>query len=77
MLFTKLREEIYRVEFDNGSLAGEIMMDSDGFFYFWPRSGPGFWTGHHLMQIARKLDALNESHKQKLDKFFNENNPNS
>lgn len=59
---------IYDCIYPNSVKLGEMMMEVDGYYYFWPDlSRGGFWPSHILHDIARKLDALNEAWDQRLN----------
>jgi hypothetical protein len=47
--------------YSNGINLGEVLLDIDGYFYFWPNiSIGGAWTSPLLREIADKLDEMNK-----------------
>ena len=47
-----------------------IYQEIDGFYVFGCQQGGGFLTSYHLRNIANRLDELNESWQQEIDKYF-------
>lgn len=51
-----------KVLYENGVHLGDVVMDVDGYRYFWPdMSRGGHWGAHVLREIADLLDELNEA----------------
>lgn len=39
---------------------GQLCVEVDGYYYYWPTTRGGFVDAHFLRQIADKLDELNK-----------------
>jgi hypothetical protein len=48
---------------------GFIMQEVDGFYYYYPPCKQGFFPSGVLMDIARKLEALNEAWNIRLNEL--------
>ena len=68
-----------RVLTPNNTVVGFLIMDVDGYFYFWP-SNEGCWSAHMMRTIANKLDEVNKKWDDHITEYFsnkensNENN---
>jgi len=49
---------------------GSLVMDVDGYFYFWPIDNNGAWSSYHLREVANKLDEINKEWHQQVEKEF-------
>jgi len=49
----------YNLTFHNGVHMGELLMDVDGFYKYWPVQRAGYWDAPPLRAIADLLDHLN------------------
>jgi len=49
---------------------GSLVMDVDGYFYFWPVDNNGAWSSYHLREVANKLDEINKEWHQQVEKEF-------
>lgn len=45
---------------DNGVKAGEILLDVDGDWKFWPEDRGGYWPTHGLIGVAMHVIAIND-----------------
>jgi hypothetical protein len=77
MIYTKINNSHYQVNHTNNVLMGDIMMDNDGFFYFWPDLKGGFWEAYILLELGNKLNELNKPWEDEVNKYFDnlEENP--
>lgn len=51
----------------NNKLLGKFIQEVDGFFYFFPEKCHGFWTEYALLEIGKKLKAINRPWVDKLE----------
>lgn len=52
-------------------LLGFFDMDVDGYYYFmYGNNSKGYWSAHHLRNIADKIDELNKPLDDKIRQFF-------
>lgn len=49
----------YKVFFNTNYL-GDLVMDVDGYFYYWPSIEKGAWSSYSMRMIADKMDELNK-----------------
>ena len=70
MTFEQLDKQRYRVIYDNGVIIGDLDMDGDGYFYFWPERLNGAWEAHVLRAIADKLDEINKPWDEEIARAF-------
>ena len=56
----KIRQDTYKVDYENGVELGYILVKEDGFYDFWPEPKGGYWPAYILHEIANKLDELNK-----------------
>lgn len=60
MVIFKKFGTIYKVYYENGVYLGDIYMEIDGDFVFWPDyQKKGFWAWPVLEEITNKLKDLN------------------
>lgn len=52
-----------------GKLIGCFVPDVDGFYYFEPEDGKGYWSEHTLLELGNKLKELNQDLYDELKKF--------
>ena len=52
-----------------GKLIGYFVPDVDGFYYFEPEDGKGYWSEHALLELGNKLKELNQDLYDELKKF--------
>lgn len=57
--FFKLSEGRFSVHHENGVKVGELYMEVDGYFVYWPSENKGFIEAWFLHAIADKLDEMN------------------
>jgi hypothetical protein len=48
---------------------GELIMDVDGYYYFWP-SNDGCWPSYIMRSIANKLDDINKPWNDEVTEYF-------
>ena len=73
--YKKISDTKYQGVFDNGVILGDIYMEVDGFFVFWPNEDvnkKGYWESWVFREIADKLDEMNKPWKEEIDRYFNE-----
>jgi len=54
------------VFFENGVKLGEMLVNDDGFYVYFPELNGGYWDAHMLSLIAQTLDKLNEPWAKRL-----------
>ena len=70
--FNKINNQKYDVIFENGIKLGELLMDCDGYFYFWFERCDGSWESWVLRIICDKMDEINKPWNDEIYKYFNE-----
>mgnify|MGYP006267590761 CR=1 FL=1 len=68
IIYNKIDAHKYNIVTRNGKLIGELLMDVDGYFYFWSEDSNGAWSSHHLREVANKLDELNKEWDKQVEK---------
>ena len=68
IIYQKIDNQKYNMRTINGKLIGELIMDVDGYFYFWPADNNGAWAANHLRELANKLDELNKEWNKQVEK---------
>ena len=68
IIYQKIDSQKYNMRTVNGKLIGELIMDVDGYFYFWPEDNNGAWASSHLRELANKLDELNKEWNTQVEK---------
>lgn len=57
----------YEVVTWNGKVLGQLEMDVDGYYYFWPQKDiQGFWQSVILRSIADELDKINKDWNERV-----------
>ena len=70
MLNYELIENSYKITTTHsGKLIGYFVPDVDGFYYFEPEVGRGYWNEHALLELGNKLKELNQDYIDELKKF--------
>ncbi len=64
---------LLEVKVESGKVIGLFIMDIDGFYYFEPSEGRGYYAAHNLREIANLLDEKNKPYRESIDKYFREN----
>jgi hypothetical protein len=61
MLNYEIINNIYKITVPHSNkLIGHFVPDIDGFYYFEPEDGKGYWTEHALLELGNKLKELNQ-----------------
>jgi len=68
LIYNKIDAHKYNIVTHNGKLIGELLMDVDGYFYFWPEDNNGAWSSSHLRELTNKLDELNKEWDKQVEK---------
>ena len=68
VIYQKINNDKYNIVTNKGKLIGELIMDVDGYFYFWPEDNNGAWASSHLRELANKLDELNKEWDKQVKK---------
>jgi hypothetical protein len=71
VIYQQINQQKYIVRTNNGKFIGEFIMDVDGYFYFWSENNLGAWPSYLLRDIADKMDELNKSWNEQLEKELN------
>lgn len=68
--FERLSNDEYVMRSDD-KIAGNLLRDDDGYFYYWPtRVNEKCWDSLTLKIISKKLDELNKDWDREVNKFF-------
>lgn len=68
--YNQINDQKINVLTKNNLLIGELIMDVDGYFYFWP-ANDGCWSAYLLHSIANKLDEVNKKWDDQIHEHFN------
>lgn len=60
MVLAPVEDKGYELYYNNGVLLGDVIMEVDGYYTFWPEGHGGYWEAHMLRAVADCLDELNE-----------------
>lgn len=69
LIYKQINNQKFHVLTPNNHLVGELIMDVDGYFYFWP-SNDGCWSSHIMRSIANKLDDINKPWNDEVTEYF-------
>ena len=69
LIYKQTNNQKFHVLTPNNHLVGELIMDVDGYFYFWP-SNDGCWPSHIMRSIANKLDDINKPWNDAVTEYF-------
>ena len=69
LIYKQINNQKFHVLTLNNHLVGELIMDVDGYFYFWP-SNDGCWPSHIMHSIANKLDEINKPQNDEINDYF-------
>jgi len=73
MVAMKLSVKDSKCELDSGVgvCIGEVLMDVDGYYYFWPdHSSHGCWSAQLLQMVANELNDLNKKWDEVISNEF-------
>lgn len=70
LIYQQISQHKYNIVTGNQKLVGELIMDVDGYFYFWPEDNNGAWSSYLLRQLADKIDEINKPWNQKTEGFW-------
>lgn len=62
----------YDLYYHNGVHMGEVMIDEDGFYKFWPNDTKGYWDEHMLFLVGNLLKEKNKAWNEELERWFKE-----
>ena len=71
LIYQQVNKYKYSIRTNNGKLVGDLIMDVDGHFYFWPEDNNGAWSSHHLRELTYKMDEINKQWKEQVEKELN------
>lgn len=74
LIYKQIDKQKFNVLTPNDHLVGELIMDVDGYFYFWPNRSDGLWSSHIMRSIANKLDDINKPWNDEINDFFSKEN---
>lgn len=64
-------EDFFKLYWSNGKYLGDIVMDVDGYYVWWPdKSLYGSWDAYGLRAIAERLDEMNKDWDEKIRLYF-------
>ena len=69
LIYKQINNQTFNVLTLNDHLVGELIMDVDGYYYFWP-SNDGCWPSHIMRSIANKLDEINKPWNDQINDYF-------
>lgn len=69
LIYNQINQQKYNVLTPNNHLIGELIMDVDGYFYFWPNNS-GCWSSNIMHSIANKLDEVNKQWNDHINQHF-------
>ncbi len=69
LIYKQINSQKFNVLNPSDYLVGELIMDVDGYFYFWP-SNDGCWSSHIMRSIANKLDDINKQWNDNITEYF-------
>ena len=69
LIYKQTDSQMIRVCTPNDLVVGELIMDVDGYYYFWT-SNNGCWPAHVLRSIADKLDDINKKWNDEIEYHF-------
>ena len=69
LIYKQINSQKFEVLTLNNMLVGSLIMDVDGYFYFWP-SNDGCWPSHIMHSIANKLDEINKPWNDEINDYF-------
>jgi len=68
--FEQVSNNEYVIKSDD-KIAGNLLKDEDGYFYYWPKKvNEKCWDSLTLKIISEKLDELNKDWDREVNKFF-------
>lgn len=67
---TKREQGGYNLTYENGVHMGELLMDVDGCYKYFPVLRGGYWDAPPLREIADMLDHLNKDWDEHVQKYF-------
>ena len=74
LIYKQIDKQKFNVLTPNDHLVGELIMDVDGYFYFWQNRSDGCWSSHIMRSIANKLDDINKPWNDEINDFFSKEN---
>jgi len=74
LIYKQIDKQKFNVLTPNDHLVGELIMDVDGYFYFWQNHSDGCWSSHIMRSIANKLDDINKPWNDEINDFFSKEN---
>lgn len=60
----------YDLYYHHGVHMGEVIMNDDGFYNFWPNENKGYWDEHVLFLIANLLKEKNKRWNEEINEYF-------
>lgn len=60
LIYQQINKHKYSVRTNNGKLVGDLIIDVDGHFYFWPEDNNGAWSSYNLRELQiRWIKSIN------------------
>lgn len=60
----------YKLYYHNGMYMGDVLMDEDGYYKYWPEHKSGYWDEGCLLDIAGYLHEKNKDWDESVNEFF-------
>lgn len=54
----------------NGKHIGDFIQDVDGFYYWQPPKGDGYWSEEGLKVVTKQLHLLNKTYNKIINNYF-------
>lgn len=60
----------FRIYYHNNVYMGEVLVDEDGYYKFWPEHRDGYWDEGNLLEIANYLHEKNLEWDNQVKEYF-------
>ena len=71
LIYQQINKHKYSVRTNKGKWIGDLIMDVDGQFCFWPEDNNCAWSSYHLRELAYKMDEIIKQGKEQVEKELN------
>ena len=71
IILEKINDLSYQISYcENDKHLGEFILDVDGFWYYVPSEGHGWWSDYLLIEIGESLKELNRPYAEHIENYF-------